>query len=596
MSDLPRDNADSLRQEVYELADALLSDALTEEEVKRLSELVCKDAEARRHYVCFMHDSAAFHQWSSRISAAEESGVEMNPLQETPSAVPFPSIVLDPSPAASPSVFSLNSSLGGMAFSYLMSALLVCLGMLVGLTWNVSEPRQVVDNRGTAANVRTASMPSSSPKMVLVGRITGLADCRFSEDNDILPPLGFAHVPLGRKFKLDSGLMEITYDTGAKVILQGPVTYEVESSAGGFLSMGKLTAKIEKGEGRRVKGKKSGPLNSQLSTLPSPLFSVRTPAAIITDLGTEFGVEVGEEGGVTSEVFQGLVKVQVVGGEGKRRQNAIILGENESASVKKYSREGDGKAPVIRRIAPDPKSFVRRLPKPKKSLPMQVLAYFRLGEDDPGALAGKPAGQQTFNHERGGKLERHGSPTYTADTASPGSTLAMSFTGKELEYFASKDLYLTVTEGFILEAWVRVHAIPQQGFLTLVFNGNTDLNGYGLLLHEGRWKLYCVPAGMRDSGVSCEADRWTHLALVCESGKAQIWVNGQPAGQIFEGVSNIPIGSFAIGGNPHVNSEPPFDGQIDEVRISVFQGRFQPDMLLFPANRTLPDKDADKAN
>ena len=28
--------------------------------------------------------------------------------------------------------------------------------------------------------------------------------------------------------------MEITYDTGAKVILQGPVRYEVESTAGGI--------------------------------------------------------------------------------------------------------------------------------------------------------------------------------------------------------------------------------------------------------------------------------------------------------------------------------------------------------------------------
>ena len=39
--------------------------------------------------------------------------------------------------------------------------------------------------------------------------------------------------------------MEITYNTGAKVILQGPVTYEVESN-GGYLSLGKLTGKLEK--------------------------------------------------------------------------------------------------------------------------------------------------------------------------------------------------------------------------------------------------------------------------------------------------------------------------------------------------------------
>ena len=43
--------------------------------------------------------------------------------------------------------------------------------------------------------------------------------------------------------------MEITYNTGAKVILQGPVTYEVESN-GGYLAVGKLTGKLEKGNRR----------------------------------------------------------------------------------------------------------------------------------------------------------------------------------------------------------------------------------------------------------------------------------------------------------------------------------------------------------
>ena len=61
-------------------------------------------------------------------------------------------------------------------------------------------------------------------------------------------------VSLGDKYALASGLMEITYDTGAKVILQGPVTYEVESKDGGYLSVGKLTARLEKkAEGGRRK-------------------------------------------------------------------------------------------------------------------------------------------------------------------------------------------------------------------------------------------------------------------------------------------------------------------------------------------------------
>jgi len=38
--------------------------------------------------------------------------------------------------------------------------------------------------------------------------------------------------PPGRKYELDAGLMEISYASGAKVILQGPCRYEVDSAAG----------------------------------------------------------------------------------------------------------------------------------------------------------------------------------------------------------------------------------------------------------------------------------------------------------------------------------------------------------------------------
>ena len=77
--------------------------------------------------------------------------------------------------------------------------------------------------------------------MELVGRITGMVDCRWEKGSEIRVqgsgaenqkseiPNPKSLVSLGDKFALASGLMEITYDTGAKVILQGPVTYEVES-------------------------------------------------------------------------------------------------------------------------------------------------------------------------------------------------------------------------------------------------------------------------------------------------------------------------------------------------------------------------------
>ena len=91
--------------------------------------------------------------------------------------------------------------------------------------------------------------------MEFVGRITGMVDCQWA---DRLDGGGrWRHVPLGRKYALASGLMEITYDTGAKVILQGPVTYEVESRDGGYLAIGKLTAKLGERRERRGESEKA---------------------------------------------------------------------------------------------------------------------------------------------------------------------------------------------------------------------------------------------------------------------------------------------------------------------------------------------------
>ena len=77
---------------------------------------------------------------------------------------------------------------------------------------------------------KQSSVPGGTvaePKMELVGRITGMVDCKWADESTVA--FNGAHVPLGRKYALASGLMEITYDTRAKVILQGPVTYEVEA-------------------------------------------------------------------------------------------------------------------------------------------------------------------------------------------------------------------------------------------------------------------------------------------------------------------------------------------------------------------------------
>ena len=131
---------------------------------------------------------------------------------------------------------------------------------------------------------------------------------------------------MGRKYALASGLLEITYDTGAKVILQGPCTYEVESANGGFLSLGKLTARVEKarsGTGVRIK--------SQIPNPKSPILSSALPPPSSPTWAPSSAWKSDKEGDTISHVFRGSVRVQAAGGGSK--QHDVVLRENESARV-----------------------------------------------------------------------------------------------------------------------------------------------------------------------------------------------------------------------------------------------------------------------
>ena len=188
-----------------------------------------------------------------------------------------------------------------------------------------------------------------------------MVDCKWN---------GGSRVSLGQKCELASGLMEITYDTGAKVILQGPVTYSVETN-GGYLAVGKLTGKLEK---KVVSGQwpvvsKSNINNPQssisnphypLSTIP---FTIRTPTATVTDLGTEFGVEVNKQGATTSHVFRGSVELQVASADGNAEGDARVLHENQSARVDNAAIRAAAHRVTVFVPSAKPVKFVRKIPK-----------------------------------------------------------------------------------------------------------------------------------------------------------------------------------------------------------------------------------------
>jgi hypothetical protein len=401
--------------ELYALAGALCEGTLDADHAAQLESLVLGDADLRRHYIVYMqiHASAEKTLDKGEPTAGNEAlGSEADPASramndELPRQIgisvdatslpihqssfsthhsqavsPIPPIIIQtlPSPAS-----SLPSFISGWPVAYLVATVIFGVGLVIAAFTYVSQPVEIVQQSTNPQSV----IPNPSPSATIVGRITGMVECVWESgqrsavsgqqlQSTIHDPLATNHsVTLGDRILLKSGLLELTYDTGARVILQGPVTYEVESAVGGFLSVGKLTARLDShSEISNLKSQIPG--RSPLSTLHSPLFTIHTPTATVTDLGTEFGVEVGKAGNTVSHVFRGHVEVRLVEG-GNGGNQVIQLGANESASVEHGQN-------AILRVTPNAArahDFARRLPQRRRIQTFNTGIGLEIGAPDP---------------------------------------------------------------------------------------------------------------------------------------------------------------------------------------------------------------------
>jgi hypothetical protein len=223
------------------------------------------------------------------------------------------------------------------------------------------------------------------------------------------------------------------------------------------------------------------------------------------------------------------------------------------------------------------------------SAAVQALAYFRLGEDDPGATAGQPANTTTTDSVNASPLTltqvSGGSPVYSGDVAETaqrqtGSTLAINLVGNA--YYSGSNVITSLTDNFGIEGWFRPSVLPAGGFggggQTLAYAGHSGQNGFGLYIFGD--ELFGLYGGNQflPTGRFASVDRWTYFALVRDGGITSLYVdNSTPIG--LGGVSPSPASSgLNIGSN---GGGEFFGGYADEVRLFAFApGQFSPSDLL----------------
>jgi hypothetical protein len=312
--------------------------------------------------------------------------------------------------------------------------------------------------------------------------------------------------------RLKSGLAQIVFYSGARVVIEGPAEFQLISPSEASCRSGRLTAEVPP----QARG-----------------FRIRTPQMNVTDLGTTFGLEV-KAGRTELHVFRGSVEFQPT-----------------ACTAKQNLKEGAGtviessRAPQL--IAANPAAFASLFDLKVKSSAAEALrhdqwrAASRRLNQDPSLLVhfdfdqAEPAGWRLHNAS-------------SRNDIAPDATIvgcqwiegrwpdkqALEFRG------VSDRVRLSVPgefESLTLAAWVRVQGLDRQFNSLFMCDGFEAGTLHWLIRKDGVLGLTAIGSGPGDYQIVASPSvltlnqygMWVHLAVVLDGNarRVALYVNGQ---------------------------------------------------------------------
>lgn len=314
-----------LDEELHELVDALSDRSISDEQIATLNRRLESDRSSRRGFMNLMRIEAELgslhHPLASRsfeedapvidatgVDATGVDAIGVDPVQATP----LP-------PGTSGRSKRWLQTLGALAASVALTA--------VGSSWITYEGLQ---GRGPLAALFAAEPVEGIAVVDAVARVAATRNCRWRGGTT---DLGFgADVAGGQRLELETGLAELTFPGGARVVLEGPAAFRINDSQTVELFSGRVAATV--------------PTETQG-------FSVRTPHLVVAKTGAQFGVVAGSDGSDEVHVFEGAVEARAVDRRG-RITSVVNLASLEAARFGAANHR-------FARFNADDESFVRSL-------------------------------------------------------------------------------------------------------------------------------------------------------------------------------------------------------------------------------------------
>ena len=284
-----------LKKEHVELFNRYLKKDLSESQLEELKEIL-RSEEGRKSFVGFMQETSLIIHSSRQMHSVEEEDAQISELVKKSEEKLLSHIKQEKTrQQKSMDVKKVKSSANrnrerprALHFLYLMT-----LGLAASIIFYIISPSKRVND-----HVKT-----QDPLIKSVARVTSLKGLGNVKMGDWLKP---------GEISLVEGNLEITFDSGAVIFLQGRSSLNLETEKRAFLNYGKMSARVpEEAIG----------------------FIVNTPQGTVVDLGTEFAISVDKENAMEVHVIEGEVEADSISGNQPKllkKDEAIRIEKNGS--------------------------------------------------------------------------------------------------------------------------------------------------------------------------------------------------------------------------------------------------------------------------
>jgi hypothetical protein len=316
--------------------------------------------------------------------------------------------------------------------------------------------------------------------------------------------------------KLRSGLVEVVFYSGARLVIEGPAELQIISASHGFCRVGRITVEVPP---------------------PARGFRIDTPQGTVTDLGTSFGLDV-KEGRTELHVFEGSVALQTAteSGDHNLREGSGAVIENAASP---------------RLIAADRPVFASLFDLQAKSAAAEALRFDRWKAASE-RLNGDPSLLVRFDFEGAKPSHWQLRNTCKRGAAMTDATIVGCqwvegrWPSKRALEFQSVNDRVRVSvpgrfEALTLTAWVRVQGLDRKLNSLFMSDGFSSGTVHWLIRRDGVLGLTVIGAGAKNHQIVASPQvltldqfgMWLHLAVVLDGNAKRVahYVNGHPVSE-----------------------------------------------------------------